>query len=355
MPRLQRVRQGEKEGIMKEHHKYQYVVVCRRCGIQPLSHEDYLSQMRRADSKWECPCCGEDASWDDDSLETNPAEPPCDGPPEQPPPPADERASFEKWEQEHEIRWDAWPARKIAFKAWQARAALTQPVPDASLRERFEAWARSVNYKMKRSALDSGELSEFYYDDATQRAWNACRAARNQPCSKCGGAGHIGGLIDCPECYQQGDKADIQKMMDSIRSMSALITRREEQIDALVNHCPNNECSECARIVCQFGDPMHLHHDGCPSCACGDRVNNSRDPLGLKEIVSTPPNPNTPISLTQQCLELCYQIEKCGASPELTEASIMAAALHERLKYPTGTMRIAVRNADAFDDEQTKP
>lgn len=31
--------------------------------------------------------------------------------------------------------------------------------------------------------------------------------------------------------------------------------------------CPCNECSECGHRDCQWGDQMHYHHDGCPSCA----------------------------------------------------------------------------------------
>lgn len=47
-----------------------------------------------------------------------------------------EQARFEHWEQEQEIRWDAWPARKIA------RAALTQPVGD----ERSESREKFISY-----------------------------------------------------------------------------------------------------------------------------------------------------------------------------------------------------------------
>jgi len=39
-----------------------------------------------------------------------------------------------------------------------------------------------------------------------------------------------------------------------------------EVYDAL-NACPDAECMECAQIVCRHSDPLHFHHDGCPSCA----------------------------------------------------------------------------------------
>lgn len=38
-------------------------------------------------------------------------------------------------------------------------------------------------------------------------------------------------------------------------------------LDKLLNHCPIGECMECGKIVCPHGEPLHLHHDGCPACA----------------------------------------------------------------------------------------
>lgn len=39
--------------------------------------------------------------------------------------------------------------------------------------------------------------------------------------------------------------------------------------DKLLNACTldGGECGTCGRLVCPSGDPMHFHHDGCPSCA----------------------------------------------------------------------------------------
>lgn len=42
---------------------------------------------------------------------------------------------------------------------------------------------------------------------------------------------------------------------------------KEKIIDALLNHCEDGECHVCSQIICQHGDGMHFHHDGCPSCA----------------------------------------------------------------------------------------
>jgi hypothetical protein len=47
------------------------------------------------------------------------------------------------------------------------------------------------------------------------------------------------------------------------------------QIDALLAHCPDAECSTCAEIICPHKDEMHFHHDGCPSCAMADEKLNT--------------------------------------------------------------------------------
>ncbi len=36
---------------------------------------------------------------------------------------------------------------------------------------------------------------------------------------------------------------------------------------APLDECPDAECAVCALVVCKNGDPLHLHHDGCPSCS----------------------------------------------------------------------------------------
>lgn len=64
------------------------------------------------------------------------------------------------------------------------------------------------------------------------------------------------------------------------------------------------------------------------------------------------PEFSAPVTPAQQCMELCYQIEKCGASPELTQASIMATDLCWRLAdhyAPKGALRVAV---DLREDEK---
>ncbi|WP_434456549.1 hypothetical protein JQR85_13750 [Stutzerimonas urumqiensis] len=51
-----------------------------------------------------------------------------------------------------------------------------------------------------------------------------------------------------------------------VERMRARIASDEKKLDALLAHCPDGECAECSKIICEHGDPMHFHHDGCPSC-----------------------------------------------------------------------------------------
>ena len=65
----------------------------------------------------------------------------------------------------------------------------------------------------------------------------------------------------------EADNRNAQGFLDQIHEMSATIERMKQVTDALLNHCPDMECMECAKIICPHKDSMHFHHDGCPSCA----------------------------------------------------------------------------------------
>lgn len=39
----------------------------------------------------------------------------------------------------------------------------------------------------------------------------------------------------------------------------------ERTLDKILAGCPDAECAECSAIICPYGDPMHFHHDGCPT------------------------------------------------------------------------------------------
>jgi hypothetical protein len=49
--------------------------------------------------------------------------------------------------------------------------------------------------------------------------------------------------------------------------------------DKLLNACTldGGECGTCGRLVCPSGDPMHFHHDGCPTCAEIEDGNRATD------------------------------------------------------------------------------
>lgn len=42
-------------------------------------------------------------------------------------------------------------------------------------------------------------------------------------------------------------------------------------VKGLSGWCDGGECMWCARLDCPFGDSLHYHHDGCPSCWCPER------------------------------------------------------------------------------------
>lgn len=97
-------------------------------------------------------------------------------------------------------------------------------------------------------------------------------------CSKHTEAGDVYGVV----VYQDGKQVldttyaterenDLNKKIDALQQL--LNARDEEigvmrrQLDALLNHCEDGECTTCAQIICPVGDGMHFHHDGCPGCA----------------------------------------------------------------------------------------
>lgn len=52
----------------------------------------------------------------------------------------------------------------------------------------------------------------------------------------------------------------------------------EPQKNPPTEHCPEDECEVCGLAACPHGDPMHYHHDGCPSC-------NEASPTGVEREV----------------------------------------------------------------------
>lgn len=44
------------------------------------------------------------------------------------------------------------------------------------------------------------------------------------------------------------------------------LAEANSKIQHLLDHCKDGECSVCAEIICKHHEPLHFHHDGCPSC-----------------------------------------------------------------------------------------
>ena len=65
------------------------------------------------------------------------------------------------------------------------------------------------------------------------------------------------------------DQKAAREAMDERDGLKANIERMQNIADSLLNHCDKEggECSECGKIVCPHGEPLHFHHDGCPACA----------------------------------------------------------------------------------------
>lgn len=44
-------------------------IICHKCGKQDITYANYVMQMKRPDSFWKCPMCGDDCQFDDDRYE----------------------------------------------------------------------------------------------------------------------------------------------------------------------------------------------------------------------------------------------------------------------------------------------
>lgn len=58
---------------------------------------------------------------------------------------------------------------------------------------------------------------------------------------------------------------ELHKKIDSLYRMTGPCRK----VDDLLNQCTadHGECHICSQIVCPSKDPLHFHHDGCPSCS----------------------------------------------------------------------------------------
>jgi uncharacterized coiled-coil protein SlyX len=69
-------------------------------------------------------------------------------------------------------------------------------------------------------------------------------------------------------------EGDLARLRQAARAAALVIEqqadelmRQQQQLDAMLQHCPDAECMQCGTIICPLGEPLHFHHDGCPACA----------------------------------------------------------------------------------------
>lgn len=77
-----------------------------------------------------------------------------------------------------------------------------------------------------------------------------------------------------PQCSRYS-KDSIKYILHDLTHAEACLKERDAEIERLnklvdwhINHCEKNggECIECSIQHCPRKEPLHFHHDGCPSC-----------------------------------------------------------------------------------------
>lgn len=79
----------------------------------------------------------------------------------------------------------------------------------------------------------------------------------------------------CLTCVMREREEFKQTAADVAAVLKSEQERLTTMVDQLLEHagkceCEGGECSRCGEIVCPHRDPMHFHHDGCPSCYAAD-------------------------------------------------------------------------------------
>jgi uncharacterized Zn finger protein (UPF0148 family) len=49
----------------------------------------------------------------------------------------------------------------------------------------------------------------------------------------------------------------------------------QQRVTHNVETCKNSECIYCGMKKCPYGEPLHFHHDGCPSCYLKEYISSS--------------------------------------------------------------------------------
>ena len=75
------------------------------------------------------------------------------------------------------------------------------------------------------------------------------------------------GVLRMPLEMAMGDKISQYQFYQRAQEALDRMIIAEEQVNKLLDHCPDPECGTCAKIICPHECDWHFHHDGCPSCA----------------------------------------------------------------------------------------
>jgi len=114
-----------------------------------------------------------------------------------------------------------------------------------------------------------------------------------------------------PASFTRPDTETIDKLFLELSQFTTAKTNRELQLEAELNDRLEADGERCAKL-----------------CMATGNVRNA----------------------SKKALELCYQIERCGASTELTQASIMASALSAELNAMLSDLQ-----RDAYQSASAKP
>lgn len=70
-------------------------------------------------------------------------------------------------------------------------------------------------------------------------------------------------------CYMTGTMGFLNPRWVGHCYWKASLNRKYRKVHTFIHrlfHRGYTECMTCSTVLCPYGEPLHLHHDGCPSC-----------------------------------------------------------------------------------------
>jgi hypothetical protein len=137
------------------------------------------------------------------------------------------------------------------------RLSKNERVIDAFSKSSLRHFARELERELKEvkqelAAIQSGILNEFKSGEPSGDVLQ-----------------DFGMFIDHHNKIEQelaAEKAKSERWREMAMELGKLVGVQGVQLGALLGHCDDCECPICAKIICPFKEPLHFHHDGCPSC-----------------------------------------------------------------------------------------